>query len=314
MVASLLLFFKGFLMGAADVVPGVSGGTIAFITGIYQRLLSNISFINLQWLKLFFTHPLQAVQKIDLLFLAIVFAGILVSVKTLAGVIVYALENRSIVTWSFFNGLILSSAVIILVKEFLKDKNLIKSKKIFLLFFFCLVGIFFGYWVSSLSIVNSGVNLSANLGVNSSPSFLGVFFAGLIAISAMILPGISGSFLLIVMGKYQIIMNAIKNLDFAVLFPFAVGCVLGILAMSKIVSLLLQKYYLQTIFFLVGLMLGCLKKIFPWKVEEQNVLPNIFENINGTGSSQFLLAIVFCFLGGIISICLFQLERFKKKK
>ena len=144
MLASLLLFFKGFLMGAADVVPGVSGGTIAFITGIYQRLLSNISFINLQWLKLFFTRPLQALQKIDLLFLAIVFAGILVSVKTLAGVVVYALENHSIVTWSFFNGLILSSAVIILVKEFLKDKNLIKNKKVFLLFFFVLWVIFLG--------------------------------------------------------------------------------------------------------------------------------------------------------------------------
>lgn len=297
----LLLFLKGFLMGVADVIPGVSGGTIAFITGIYQKLISNVNLINIEFVKLFFTRPLEAIKKVDFLFLGIVFVGILTSVKTLAGVVTYALEKYPMPTWSLFNGLIISSAIIILVKEVLKKEN--KDKKMTLAFCFCIVGIFFGYGISSLSPFE-----------NSSNSFMVIFFSGFIAISAMILPGISGSFLLVILGKYTVIMKAISNLQIEIIFPFALGCLIGILLIGKIIFFLLKRYYLLTLFFLIGLMLGSLKKIFPWKVAEKNVLPWTFENVNGIGSSQLFFVAIFFLLGILISFLLFRLEGIKKSK
>lgn len=297
----LLLFLKGFLMGVADVVPGVSGGTIAFITGIYQKLISNVNLINIQFIKLFFTRPLKAIKKVDFLFLGIVFVGILTSVKTLAGVVTYALENHPMPTWSLFNGLILSSAIIILVKEILKKEN--KDKKMALAFCFCVAGILFGYGISSLSPLE-----------NTSNSFIVFFFSGFIAISAMILPGISGSFLLVILGKYTVIMKAISDLQIEIILPFALGCLIGILLIGKVIFFLLKRYYLLTLFFLIGLMLGSLKKIFPWKVAEKNILPWRFENINGVGSGQIFVVTVFFLLGILVSFLLFRLEGIKKVK
>lgn len=289
-------------MGVADIIPGVSGGTIALITGIYQKLINNINAVDLELVKLFFKNPFQAIkksfQKLDVPFLILVFGGILISIKAFAGIISNALENYPIIVWSLFAGLILSSSLWMIIEELLKNKT-----KIFLGIIVCFLGIIIGYLISSL--------LPAHQKSFSSSFFL--FIAGFIAISAMILPGISGSFLLVLMGQYKIITTAIKELDFFVILPFSAGCLFGIIIMGKMISWLLKRYYFINVLFLLGLMLGCLKKIYPWKIAKENVFPSIYEELNGTGSANLFYAIIFCLIGILFSILIFYLKNFKKQ-
>ena len=243
---------KGACMGAADVIPGVSGGTIAFITGIYDDLLASINAIVSTAVKLFFTGKFKEFWKyINGGFLASLFCGILFSVMTLAGIMQYLLEHHPIQTWAFFFGLIVASSIFIL--RGIKGWNL---KAVL----FLVLGVILGVTVCTLS-------------PTTTPDALWfIFISGAIAICAMILPGISGSFILLILGKYQYIMSAITGLtsgeaigeSIVVLGVFAVGAACGILAFSRFLHWLLGRFHKETLITLAGFIIGSLVKVWPW--------------------------------------------------
>jgi len=278
----LLLVLKGMGMGAADVVPGVSGGTIAFITGIYEELINSIKSVNLNALKLLFTGKIAELWKtINGTFLVSVLTGIAFSVFSLAKVLEYLLNNYPILVWAFFFGLIIASAIY--VAKSIKNWNVgvvIAG----------VAGIITAYFITIISPAEA----------NSTWWF--IFISGAIAICAMILPGISGSFILLLLGMYKFILEAVSDLNIAVLLTFLVGAAIGIITFSNILSWLLKKYHNITIAVLAGFMIGSLNKVWPWKevmgtftdrhgeirpLVEQNILPGKFEQITG---QQSLLA------------------------
>ena len=274
--------FKGACMGAADVIPGVSGGTIAFLMGIYEELLNSIKSVNGEALKLLFTGKISAFWKhINGSFLLSLGAGILFSVFSLARLMKYLLEFHPVPLWSFFFGLILASAIYIL-------KGLDKWS-----------------FQNILSLL-AGVAIAAYICLASpaqTPDALWfVFLCGAIAICAMILPGISGSFILLLMGKYAFIMNAVTELNIVVLAVFAVGCAVGIISFSHVLSWLLKKYYMLTIALLSGFMVGSLLKVWPWKVPGAEAgfdfpaLPGTFAQVTGA-DPQLFTAVAFMLLG-----------------
>ena len=233
-------------MGAADVIPGVSGGTIAFLTGIYEELINSIKSINLASFKLLFSGKIKEFWKaINGWFLVAVFSGVLISIFSLAKLMQYLLVNHPIAIWSFFFGLILVSIFFILRE--------IKGFK----------------WTYLLSfLIGAGVGAMICLVSPSetSNSLWFIFLCGAIAICAMILPGISGSFILLLLGKYAFMMEAVSSFNITILLIFVVGAVIGILSFSHLLSWLLKKYYNGTLCLLTGLMAGSLIKVWPWKV------------------------------------------------
>ncbi len=232
-------------MGAADVVPGVSGGTIAFITGIYDTLLESIRRINPQLISVIKQDGIKAAfEHINGLFLIALFSGILTSIATLAKLISWLLETHPIPLWSFFFGLILVS-VFHMLKQ-IEKRSL--SRVIALL-----LGITFAYSITILQ------------PLQLDPTSANIVLAGAIAISAMILPGISGSFILLLIGMYAPILGAVKSMDIAPLALFASGCVIGLLSLSHVLTWLLKHLRDLTLTFLTGLMVGTLPKIWPWK-------------------------------------------------
>lgn len=297
-------FFKGMAMGAADVVPGVSGGTIAFITGILDPLLDGIRKINPSLLNMIKHQGIKAaLVHINAWFLLAVFGGILTSILSLAKVISWLLSNYPIPVWSFFFGLILFS-VIHMLKQ-VKSFNTVR-----LVLF--VIGVVFAYIITMLNPIALEV------------SYLNFFIAGCIAICAMILPGISGSFILLLLGLYPAVLAAVKGMEVGMLAVFAFGCLVGLLSFSHVLSALLRKFHDETVMFLTGLMLGTLGKIWPWKevltwrvnskgeqvaLSEQNLSPMQFEQV--TGQSSDLVYAVICLLIGIGLV--WSLEKFGSK-
>lgn len=256
----LMLSVKGMCMGAADVVPGVSGGTIAFITGIYDELINSIKSINAASLKMFFTGKWGEFWKmINGKFLLFLLAGIGISVFSLAKIITWLLVAYPVLVWSFFFGLVLASTWF--VGKDVKERN----------------------WKTGLGFL-LGAALAFYITVATpaeTPShFLFIFLCGAIAICAMILPGISGSFILVLLGKYFFIMEAVKTLDLKVIVIFGIGACVGITSFSRLLSYALSHMRNITLAVLSGFMLGSLNKVWPWKetIEEveQNVAPNAF--------------------------------------
>lgn len=261
-------------MGAADVIPGVSGGTIAFITGIYDQLIGSINSINAEAVKLFFTGKFKEFWKhINGTFLLSLFCGILFSVVALAGLMQYLLESHPIQTWAFFFGLIVASSLFIL--RGIEGWNL--KAVIFLI-----LGVGLGITVCTLS-------------PTTTPDALWfIFLSGAIAICAMILPGISGSFILLILGKYKFIMEAITGLttgqavgeNLVILGVFAVGAVCGIIAFSRVLNWLLSRYHKQTLLVLAGFIIGSLVKVWPWNNMEAIMLaqfpqaPEVLNNLS----------------------------------
>jgi putative membrane protein len=241
-----LTFFKGMAMGAADIVPGVSGGSIALITGIYQRLLDSINSFHSTNLRLLLKFEIKKFYKaVNGTFLLSLLLGILTSIFSLSKVITYLMEDHPIPLWSFFCGLILVSAFVILRE--IKRWHL---------------GV-----IIALIIGTIGAYLITELPPTSSPDALWfTFVSGAIAICAMILPGISGSFILLILGKYEQILEAVSNKDIITLGVFALGCLIGILSFSRVISWLLKRYYATTIGLLSGFMLGSMNKLWPWKI------------------------------------------------
>lgn len=239
------LVAKGMAMGAADVVPGVSGGTIAFITGIYDRLLNALKSVNPSLLKVLSNEGFAGVwQRMDGTFLLCVFGGVLTSILSFAHVITWFLAAYPEMLWAFFFGLILVSGL-----HMIRQVDRWHAGTIAML----LVGMVIAYAVGVLS------------PTSLEPEPLTLFFAGAIAICAMILPGISGSFILLMMGLYGPVIDAVKNLDLVVLAVFGTGCIGGLLSFSHVLSWLLKKHRDLALSLLTGLMLGALGKVWPWK-------------------------------------------------
>ncbi|ORT52397.1 membrane protein (plasmid) [Vibrio sp. qd031] len=291
-------FFKGMAMGAADVVPGVSGGTIAFITGIYDTLLDSIRRISPKVLVMWKKEGFRAAfNYINGPFLLALFSGILLSILTLAKGITWALDTHPIPVWSFFFGLIMVSVWHILRQ--VKIAHLAQWMAL-------PVGMFFAY---SITILNP---------LSMDPTSLNIVIAGSIAISAMILPGISGSFILLLLGMYAPILAAVKSFDIVSLLLFASGCVIGLLSFSHLLSWLLKQYRAITLTFLVGLMIGTLPKIWPWKqtlsfrtnssgeqvpLIQENLTPQQFEALTGN-PSQILIAVLMMSVAIILVLAL----------
>ncbi|UTV30149.1 DUF368 domain-containing protein [Photobacterium atrarenae] len=275
-MSKVFTFFKGMAMGAADVVPGVSGGTIAFITGIYDTLLESIRRINPSLIGIWRQQGFKAAfNHINGLFLIVLLSGILTSIFTLARVITWMLHTHPIPLWSFFFGLILVS-----VNHMFKQVSLWKANRVVAIF----LGALFAY---SITVLHP---------LSLAPTQFNILLAGSVAICAMILPGISGSFILLLLGMYGPILAAAKTVDVMTLGTFALGCVIGLLSFSHLLSWLLRNYRDLTLTFLTGLMIGTLSKIWPWKetltwrtnssgeqvpVLEQNLSPLNFEQITG---------------------------------
>ena len=241
----LSLTLRGICMGAADVVPGVSGGTIAFLTGIYTELLNSIKSIDGEAVKMLLKLDLKGFWKhINGNFLVAVFAGILISVFSLAKLMKYLLAEHPISIWSFFFGLIIASSIYVL-------RELDKLN--------------WQYVVSLLV----GVGIAAYICLVSpseTPDALWfIFISGMIGICAMILPGISGSFILLLLGKYEYIMTAVTEFNIPVLVVFAVGALIGIILFSHLPTWLLKRFYNLTVCLLSGFMIGSLIKVWPWK-------------------------------------------------
>jgi len=238
-----LIFLRGLFMGSADIVPGVSGGTIALITGIYERLINAISSIRFGFLKPLLKADFggfkdKLIEEIDFELFIPLLLGIGIAFITLAKVISYLLDTQTAYTFSFFLGLILASAYILYTK--LENLNL-------KLIIITLIGIILSY-------IFVGLNpIAAN------HSLIVIFLSGLIAICAMILPGISGSFLLLLLGQYQYMLNALNSRNLVEIFVFGIGAVIGILGFSKLLNYLLEKYESATMAFLIGIMVGTLR-------------------------------------------------------
>tara|TARA_B100001057_G_scaffold47926_1_gene42699 strand:- start:806 stop:1741 length:936 start_codon:yes stop_codon:yes gene_type:complete len=241
----LLLTLKGMLMGAADIVPGISGGTIALITGIYEELIYSLSNFNLSIFKDLQSQGLKKLwERINGNFLLSIFSGILISILLFSKLISILLKKEPILIWSFFFGLVVASVLYV----FKKIERLNTVALIVLL-----VGVFIAYQITKLEILIS------------SESYLYLFFSGAIAICAMILPGISGAFILVIMGTYSTVLQSINDKDFLKIATFGFGALIGILYFSKILKWLFVKYKDLTLALLIGFMTGALVKIWPWK-------------------------------------------------
>ncbi len=232
-------------MGAANVIPGVSGGTIALITGIYERLINAIKSIDLAAIKLLLSRQWRAFwTSIDGTFLAALFLGIGVSIVSLARLLEYLLEKHEVLTMAFFFGLILIS--VFLVARTVRTWG---------------ISAYIALAIGTAIAI--GIALLAPATENS--SFLYVFACGIVAMCSMILPGLSGSFVLIIMGNYALILGAIGNFDLSILIPLALGCGFGLIAFSHILAWVFKRFHDQTIALMSGFILGSLAIIWPWK-------------------------------------------------
>ena len=255
----LILYLKGMLMGAADLVPGVSGGTIALITGIYKELLQSINSISLTNLKLWKQEGLKSVwKKLNGPFLLAIFGGILSSILLLSRILEWLIENHPLVLWSFFFGLLIASIIYLFRAEL--------SFSMLNVLYVCF-GAMISFMVTQL---NGGANQT---------SLWYLFLSGFIGISAMILPGLSGAYILVVMGVYQTVLSNVRvaqdlilNFDqtqfintASILGVFILGILVGIKVFAKFLSWLLNRYPQRSIAVLVGLMIGALHKVWPWQ-------------------------------------------------
>jgi putative membrane protein len=240
------LILKGIAMGAANVIPGVSGGTMALITGIFERLIDAIKSFNTKAIKLLFSLQLKAFARhTDLYFLIAVFAGIAIAIVTLARVFDYLFTNYPVYIWAYFFGLVLASVYF--------------------------VGKTIQHWTVSVVVAfiigtTGAVIISVLNPATENSSIIYLLLCGVVAMCSMILPGLSGSFVLILMGNYQLVMiDAINNRDLTILIPVVIGAGVGLLAFSHILSWVFKKFRDQTISLLTGFILGSVSILWPWQ-------------------------------------------------
>lgn len=251
----IIYIVKGIAVGVANIIPGVSGGTIALITGIFERLIDSIKSFGLEALKLLLKGKWKAfARKTDFYFLFSIFVGIGLAIISLARLFDFLFRDYPVYIWAYFFGLVLASIYFV-------GKTIDKWRWDVILFL--IVG-------TAIAVVVSLINPA---GENNSPLYL--FLCGVISICSMILPGLSGSFVLILMGNYQLVaIHAINNQDMAVLIPFALGAIIGLVAFSHLLSWVFKRYKNQTIAMLTGFILGSMNVLWPWKDKEYLTGPN----------------------------------------
>ncbi|MDR1348977.1 MAG: DUF368 domain-containing protein [Prevotellaceae bacterium] len=301
----ILIFFKGIAMGAADVIPGVSGGTIAFITGIYERLIDAIKSINIKNIKLLLKGRFKEFCiSVDVAFLGVLLGGIAISFVSLAKLMTFLITGYPLFVWSFFFGLIVASTVFVA-----RSVNWnIKTVATFIIF----------------TVIAFFITSPENTPLSSSSEYWYIFLCGAIAICAMILPGISGSFILVLMGQYMFMMEALAAFDFIVIGVFLCGAGIGIIAFSRVLSWLFKRFKTITMASLTGFMFGSLNKIWPWKstvstftdrhgieqpLSQKNILPSAYSELTN-GDSHLLSVIMFAFVGFML---IFTIEFVSKK-
>jgi len=262
---SFVLFIKGIFMGSADIIPGVSGGTIALIVGIYEQFISALQSINLVFILYFFKgfidkdnfkNAKDRFSSIDFGFLIPLLLGIIVAFLSLANIVSYSLEEFPTYTFAFFFGLIFSSSIYV----YLSHRYLLKTWKFLL---FVIIGFLVSFFIVGLE------------SMQAEHSVILIFFAGLVSICAMILPGISGAFILLMLGQYGFMLDVLRNLthlrfeylSYAVSFGF--GGLVGLMGFSKFLSFLLKRYHMQTLSFILGLMIGALRKPGEFIIQNQ---------------------------------------------
>ncbi|ARV10507.1 DUF368 domain-containing protein [Winogradskyella sp. PC-19] len=312
----LTVILKGIAMGAADVVPGVSGGTIAFISGIYEELIESIDKVNLGFFKVWKSDGFKtAWHSINGTFLLALFSGIAISILSLAKLIKWLLHNEPVLLWSFFFGLVLAS-IIYIAKQIKGWSSLI---------FIAII---------LTSILSYYITLAEPFASPDSPYYL--LFCGFLAIIAMILPGVSGAFILLILGAYQTAIDTINNLRdglftgnmelfkeaFINFLLLALGAIVGIKVFSKILNWMFKHKKNLTLAILTGFMIGSLNKIWPWKeilstrvnsegievpLLEKSILPTNFE-----GDSQLLMATLFIVIGFFTILLLERLGKGKE--
>ena len=266
-----ILFLKGMAMGISDLIPGISGGTIALLLGIYKVFISSLKSINYKsFIYLIRLDFKKLNNQLNLCFLLPVFFGILSSIFIFSSLISFLLLDYKVLLFSFFFGLIFFSSIRLISS--LKPSSTLDFLTVF-------VGLVIGlsfFFVSSLSTSNS---------------IFSIFLAGFIAISAMLLPGISGSYILLILGKYEFMLDSISSFNWINILIFSSGAITGILSFSKTIHYLLKNYYRSTIFFLSGLMMGALNKVWPWQLDNKIVLPE----------GDILIPFIIFIISGIIS-------------
>ncbi|MFI0429480.1 DUF368 domain-containing protein [Mariniflexile sp. HMF6888] len=296
-----IISLKGLAMGAADAVPGVSGGTIAFISGIYEELVSTISNVNTSLFKTLYNKGLIAFwNQANGNFVLALLSGIIISYVSFMKLAKYLLENHPVLIWSFFFGLIIASIYFV-------GKQITKWNLPVIIAF--IIGAGIAFYITMLPALST----------NNSPYFL--FIAGAIAICAMILPGISGSFILIILGAYKTLSDAIHDIDIKKIILFVAGAIIGLLSFSHVLKWLFKHYYNITLALLTGFILGSLNKVWPWKetltwhtdskgikspVLQESVSPFSFQ-----GDSMLVLALILMILG---FLTIFILEKIDSKK
>lgn len=239
------VFVRGMLMGAADIVPGVSGGTVAFITGIYDTLLNSIRSVDLHFARLLMKGDIRAAwQHVNGSFLLALLSGIATSILSLARIISWTLEHHPVPLWAFFFGLILASALVLL-----RQVDRWNAPRVICL----LIGIAVAVTIALAPAINMDFGIT------------GVFLCGFLAICAMILPGISGSFILVLLGMYATVLTALKSFDLAFISIFAVGAAAGLMCFSRLLHYLLHRFHAGTMALLTGFLFGSLLVVWPWK-------------------------------------------------
>jgi len=276
-----LLYLKGLAMGLADLVPGISGGTIAVLTGIYQRLITALAKLNWRFLIALVSLDLHRLkQSHDIVFLLVLASGILSGIIIGAPIIHHLLDSYRPLVYAFFAGLICASLVTMI------------NKNIRMAFFFLGVG------AGLLLLVDSGLVLSFTL--------LNIFLAGSVAICAMILPGISGSFILLVLGIYQPLLGALVSLDIVKIVAFVSGALIGLLLFSRLIHLMLRHYHNQAMSLLLGMIGGSLASLWPWqKVGYGLVSPFAYTRL--AAEDNYLVFSCILFIFGCAIICLLNL-------
>lgn len=295
-IKDVIVAVKGFFMGAANVVPGVSGGTIALISGIYEELIEALNSVMspAPWKALLKGKFKEFWTSVHGRFLLWLLAGCAISIFSLAKLVEHELAYHPILVWAFFFGLIIASAYYML-----RDIKGWKAKDVLV----TIAGIVLGLVVCTLS------------PTETPDAMWFIFICGAIAICTMILPGISGSFILVILGKYDYVMSAVSGMDIPVLVVFALGCIIGILAFAKFLHWLLARWERQTMLVLVGFVIGSLVKVWPWADREACAAAQILR----TGAAEPLDmqipgAIVSCVLGVVLIVAIQMLGSKKKEQ
>jgi putative membrane protein len=275
------LFLTGFAMGTADLIPGVSGGTVAFLSGIYEELLYSVKLMTGKVLKLFLKLKIaQGLRHIPFTFLLPLAFGLFSAIILLSKILSYLLTFHPVPIWSFFFGLILASTMVVLRRVTAWHAGTL--------------GVFV------LSAISAYILVGA-VPVETPETLPFFFFSGAIAICAMILPGISGSFILLLLGKYQQILTAVNNRDILTIFVFMIGCAVGIALFSRILTYLFATYHNVLVAALAGFMLGSIRKIWPWKEvimtrvnSHGEVVPLLEKNVLPPFTIDVFVALLFC--------------------